>query len=473
VCLRLEDKSVFVGEAEVRLMPNEGYEVIGAPTGTEGETLFSGLEAGKYSVEASAPGYLTVRQSTQIEAGHVQRTMYVLMKPRPTAKKVEKTPEKTLAEAAVVPAVPDAVVAAAKPARNGKPDVWTDRGLEINVPPVDPSVECPTAQVLKGVGDRMTEFVSNLERFTATEDLVHYTMEGENEQKIPEKRRFAYVVSIVQNQGGIFALEEYRDGAMNFSQFPASVATFGLPALDLIFHPMLAPDFNFKCEGLGQTGGKAAWQVHFEQKIDRPVKIRYYSVAMKSYPVYLEGRIWADPGTFQVLRLESELEKPIPEIGLTREHTTINYAAVEFQTQKVQIWLPQEAEIYVERKGRRYHRRHTYTDFKVFNVDTAQNIQAPESSYSFINGSEREIAGVLTVFTERGGKQESVAVNIIVPAGGKVFKSVGPGKDVNMTASAVTAAKFVHNGKAESVKVEANLGKETTLDVIADTIKEP
>ncbi len=75
VRLRLEDESPFLGAARVSLLPDDGYEVIGAPTGTEGETQFSVMLPGKYIVETSAPGYLTVRRSMQIEAGYRQRIL--------------------------------------------------------------------------------------------------------------------------------------------------------------------------------------------------------------------------------------------------------------------------------------------------------------------------------------------------------------------------------------------------------------
>jgi hypothetical protein len=82
VRLRLEDESPFLGAANVSLLPDDGYEIIGTPTGTDGETQFSGMPPGKYIVETSAPGYLTIRQSMQIETGHRQRILYVVMKPR-------------------------------------------------------------------------------------------------------------------------------------------------------------------------------------------------------------------------------------------------------------------------------------------------------------------------------------------------------------------------------------------------------
>ncbi len=238
--------------------------------------------------------------------------------------------------------------------------------------------------------------------------------------------------------------------------------------MDLLFHPKLAEDFTFVCEGLGQSEGKPSWQVHFSQKNDRPVRIRSYRIGGSNFSVYLEGRAWIDPGSFQVTRLESELQKPIPEIELKYEHIWIRYAPVRFNSQKMQIWLPQEAELYVERKGHRYRRSHKYTDFLVFNVETAQNIQAPKGAYTFVNTSDKDVGGVLTVIPKEGTGQDPISVNVLVPARGKALKLVGPGKDVNLPLTAVASATFAHNGKPDSVSVEADLATETTLDVIPD-----
>ena len=465
VRLRLEDESPFLGAANISLLPDDGYEIIGTPTGTDGETQFSGMPPGKYIVETSAPGYLTVRRSMQIEAGHRQRILYVVMKARPVAQGAEKKQAETTTTA-ILPAGGNTFVAAAKPAVNGARDFWMVHELEQNVPSVDASVECPTQQVLKGVGARMTEFVSNLEKFTATEELEHHRMDAKGE---PEKRHFDYVVTVSPNDWGTFTLSEFRNGSTDIAQFPAGVATLGLPALALLFHPVLAQDFQFTCEGLGRSDGKAAWQVHFVQRTDRPVRIRSYRVGSRSFTVGLEGRAWIDPGNYQVERLEAELAKPIEEIGLTNEHTTIKYLPVEFHSQKLQIWLPQEAATYVERKGHRYYRRLVYTDFRLFNVDTAQNIETPRGSYSFVNLSDQEITGVLTVIPKEGTQVEVVSLRIVVPSRKRVYKVVGPGQDVNLPGSAVESATFVHNGKAESMRVEADLAYATTLDVIAET----
>jgi len=294
VSLRLEEGNPFIGTAEVRLMPEEGYEVIGMQTGTEGEMLFSGLVPGDYSVEASAPAYLAVRLSTQIESGHGQRILYVVMKPRSMPNEAAKTLDEKSA-GTTPPAAAKAHVPKSKPAASKERDFWEDHELERNVPPVEPGVECPMPRVLRGVGERMTEFVSNLEKFTATEHLQHYAFDRGKEARSPETRRFVYVVKLSQSNEGTFLLEEYRDGAEDPSQFPARVATKGLSALELIFHPYLSADFEFACEGLGQSDGKPAWQVHFAQRTDRPVRIRTYRLGTTAFPSTLRG----EPGSIR------------------------------------------------------------------------------------------------------------------------------------------------------------------------------
>jgi hypothetical protein len=468
VRLRLEDNSQFLGAAEISLIPSEGYEVAGSPSETDGDTLFTGLTAGKYTLEAKAPGFLSLRMNTVIEASQRERIVYLVMKPRPMARKVEKAKEEA-APAEPAPAGANSFVEGSEATARDPINFWMNHDLEMNVPPVDPSVECPAPKVLKGVGEQMKEFVGNLEKFTATEEVRHQSQDGGKNRYPEEKRQFAYVVTVSRNSMGTFLMEEYRNGSLSPEAFPGRIATNGLPALNLIFHPVLAGDFQFKCEGLGQAEGKAAWQVHFAQRADKQVRIRSYVIGERTYRVYLEGRAWIDPGNYQVVRLESELQKPVEEIALTKEHIVIQYAPVEFRTQKMAIWLPQKAELYVEKRGQRYYRRHTFSNFMVFNVETSQSFQAPKGSYTFINNSDQDITGELTVVPGANTKRDAVILKFVVPARGRVFKVVGPGKDINLPLTAVQSATFIHEGKEDSMRVEASLASETTLDVISET----
>jgi hypothetical protein len=456
ICLRMQDDSAFSGSAGVRVMPSEGYEVSGTSTESDGETVFADMVPGTYSVEVSAPGFLTVRQKIEIEPGLRLRTLFVVMKSKPLPVRVTETS---------LPLSPAAPSAEAEPSRAS----WIPPGIDDLVPEVQPEVECPLPQVVKGAGLRMSQLIANLQKFSATERVEHFLVDATGTRRGPETRTFDYVVIISLTTAGFFALDEYRNGSVDPAQFPARVATEGLSAIALIFHPRMVSEFNFSCEGLSNWNGHAAWQVHFVQRPDRPNRIRAYVVAGRSYSIPLKGRAWIDAGTYQVLRLESELMKPVPDIGLTQEHLAIDYGQVKFHTHNQQLWLPLDAEIYSERRGHRYYRRHTFNDFKIFTVDTDQKIQAPKESYCFTNTTDHDIAGVLVVSPVSGISLKAVSIQFTIPPGRSIYKVVGPGKDISMSVDEVGSAMFMHSGPAGSVKADAYLVKESTLDVIADS----
>jgi hypothetical protein len=171
-----------------------------------------------------------------------------------------------------------------------------------------------------------------------------------------------------------------------------------------------------------------------------------------------------------VLRLDSELIAPVEKIKLKQERIAIDYAPVQFRTEEQQMWLPQSAELYVERGGNHYYRRHTFSKFQVFTVGTDQKVHAPKESYAFTNNSNHEIFGVLTVNPIPGRALHEVSITFRIPAGGTVFKAVGPGKDINFPAEEVDSARFAHNGPPGSIEANAYFVKASTLELVPDTV---
>jgi hypothetical protein len=465
VCLRLEDNSPFSGIMRVRLLPAEGDDISGT-TGSDGETIFRNLQPGTYFLEANAPGFVTVRREVRIDTGHGLQTLFLTMKPTQLAAHLSEAPSPASpgAEALTASLVGAHLRSPPAAARAATAVSWIPATLDAAVPPVDPTVTCPLPDILKMAGQRMTEFVANLEKFSATEQVEHFKINAAGVRGSADVRSFDYVVLVSRNHWGLFQLDEYRNGSVDPAQFPAGIATVGLPAMALIFHPILASDFDFKCEGLGQSGGRPAWQIHFAQRPDRPSRIRQYIIQKNSYPVPIKGRAWIDPGTDQVVRLESELIKPIPKIALTKERLSIEYGSVEFHSNGQRLWLPEAAELYAERGTARYYRRHAFSNFKLFTVAANESIQ-PKDAYVFTNTSDRDVAGILTVFPVPESTLRPVSISFTIPAGETIFKSVGPGKDVRIPVKSLGSATFSHNGADGSVTVNAYLTNDSSMDV--------
>lgn|SRR5579859_4377757 len=258
---------------------------------------------------------------------------------------------------------------------------WLPPDVDESVPPVVAGKSCDLDDVVSKAGKRITELISDVDRYAATETLTHESIDKNGIASAPEKRKFNYVASIQEVRHGFLNVEEYRSTtAGGPAEFPGGVATNGLPALVLIFHPYNASDFAMTCEGLARLSDGLAWQIHFRQRPDKPNVIKRYRIGADgpSYPVALKGRAWISADTFQILRLEADLVAPVKEIRLLEDRADIEYGPVHFAKGNVNMWLPKRADVYYDWRGRRIHRRHSFGDYMLFAVDDKQKISAPK-----------------------------------------------------------------------------------------------
>ena len=260
------------------------------------------------------------------------------------------------------------------------PSNWLPPDIDEKVPPVEPGVACNLEEVIKNSGKRIQEFVANVDRYAATEAVTHESINKWGFASHPIKFQFDYLVSIKQKRLGLLTVDEYRDTHYLPAKFPDGVATTGLPALVLIFHPYYAENFAISCEGLARSKGQSAWQVYFRQRADKPNTIRSYKIGAEgpAYPVALKGRAWIAADSFQIVRLETDLINPLPQIRLVSDHATIEYGPVHFKARNLDMWLPQNAEVHYDWKGRRSHRRHSFKNYLLFSVDEKQKISEPK-----------------------------------------------------------------------------------------------
>jgi len=260
------------------------------------------------------------------------------------------------------------------------PSVWLPPDVDENVPSVEPGASCVLDQVLQSAGKRVREFVSDVDRFTATEFITHETINKWGLASQPEKFKFDYLVSIREAGPQLLDVEEFRPRAYSPNKFPDGVERYGLPALLLIFHPYYVANFEMVCEGLARWNGKSAWQVHFKQRSDRPNTIRVYRFGENgaTYPAALKGRAWIDAASFQIVRLETDLVAPLPEIRLVADHASVEYGPVTFRARNVDMWLPQTAEFYYDWRGHRGHRVHHFQNYLLFSVTDKEHIFSPK-----------------------------------------------------------------------------------------------
>jgi tetratricopeptide (TPR) repeat protein len=265
-----------------------------------------------------------------------------------------------------------------------KPELpkWLPANVDEFQPAVEPGVACKLQEILDGAANHVREFMKSIDRITATELLDHQVVNDWGFATHEEKRSFNYMVSISEVRPGYLSVEEYRNGTRDLNVFPDSIATIGLPAAVLVFHPYYRDDYEMRCEGLGQWKGRRAWQIHFAQKPAIPSRLRGHRGAVGGplTPIALKGRAWIEENTFQVVRIETDLQSPLPEIKLLAEHVDIEFGPVTFRNKNESMWLPMTADIYIDLRGRHIRRKNAFSNYLLFSVDEKQNILVPNKT---------------------------------------------------------------------------------------------
>jgi tetratricopeptide (TPR) repeat protein len=255
---------------------------------------------------------------------------------------------------------------------------WESVDIDEVIPPVRTDTTCPLPQILKETSKRTEDLIDDLQRFSASERIAQIDIGRDGKRRNSATEVVNYVAQIEQNSSGYPRVEEFRSGAKGIPQ--AAVVDTGSAAFALIFHPTQLGNFDFRCEGLSELQASPSWQLHFEERTDPSKAFQALRIGGSLYLPRLKGRAWIATDSYAVLRIETDLVSPIPQIDLQTEHLVIVYAPVEFQKGHVRLWLPASASLYLTYRGHRYERVHNFSQFQLFSVDAAQAIKEPISS---------------------------------------------------------------------------------------------
>ncbi|PYT72939.1 MAG: hypothetical protein DMG39_08180 [Acidobacteria bacterium] len=280
------------------------------------------------------------------------------------------------------------VVSHVATSRTPAPEPLPVASLRSSAPPDIDSKEYPTAEdvackesdVTQRTQVRTARQLGNFERFLATERIEHQEVDAYGNPGPPKTKDFTYIVFLEHPQPGVSFVNERRDGGENLDFFPSSLATLGLLGLGVnIFDPHYSADLEYKCEGLGNWRGQAAWRMRFEQKKGVPSQIRTWRNSRGVFPIPLKGRVWIAASSYDVLHVETDLREPVSELQLSRDHLMVDYGPVKFDKDNTTLWLPWSAEMFMELRGKRYHHLHALTNYMLFSVDTGTGMAMPKT----------------------------------------------------------------------------------------------
>lgn len=156
--------------------------------------------------------------------------------------------------------------------------------------------------------------------------------------------------------------------------------TSGFASASLLFHPNYQAEATFKYLGRQKIDGHDTFVVAFAQ---RPEKARLYGLfkmGETSMPTFSQGLAWVDSASYEIIRLRTDLLKPLPEVRLDKETTEINFGENHFKSLTEGFWLPREVKVSVDWNGKNLQNKHEYSDFKLFNVGATEKIGNPKQA---------------------------------------------------------------------------------------------
>lgn len=245
-------------------------------------------------------------------------------------------------------------------------------------PPHSPDVNfCQLDEVLPHVTAHVRELVENVNRFTATETLEHERLSHEGKLKDQARSESHYIADIHEVGPNDYAVEEYRNHTRGLSASGGMIRANLAPALALVFHPSHIDEFEMSCTGPVDWHGHSTWQIHFEQRMDRPARMSAFQVGNRNFTLLLKGDAWVGLEDYQILHLESDLLRPIAVVQLNELHQAVDYGPVQFAARHITLWLPWEANVAANLHGKHLVERHKYRDFELFSIDTGQKVKDP------------------------------------------------------------------------------------------------
>lgn len=236
--------------------------------------------------------------------------------------------------------------------------------------------------VLAAVGKNVAALFRDFQSTSSLEE-IHQEKLGRN-GKVSDsiEGRFRYLCLMPPNPA-VPGFTEYRQNIEADDGPPAGLAqgymlTSGFASAALIFDPDFQSGSQFRYLGRQKMDGHETNVVAFAQIPMKAELVGKFSNGNESAPTFEQGLAWIDTQTGQIVRLQTALLKPLPELRLTEESTQIDYQKVRFTKLAQAFWLPKEVTVTVDWRGKRLRNEHQYSDFRLFNVANNEKVAKPK-----------------------------------------------------------------------------------------------
>lgn len=244
----------------------------------------------------------------------------------------------------------------------------------------------PLDQVLRAVGGYVEDYLSRVQTILSTERVLVQPL-ARDLSGDGRVRTYVYEMRLDPGQVDGPSAIRVRDLVTVDGRAPRSndltACLDHLEPLEFL-RPEKQVDFDFSSAGTTRLDGRLVQMIDFRGRTPGPVQVTWTEHCGRvELPGRTRGRLWVDPDTAVVLRLQEgvtgQVDLPVPReqqdrlsarsLTLERADTEVRFRPVRFSDPDETIYLPQRIEtLTVTRNGTapRIRTRHEYSNYRRF-----------------------------------------------------------------------------------------------------------
>lgn len=238
--------------------------------------------------------------------------------------------------------------------------------------------------LLEKMGERVQAFFRDFSNTSSKEEVLLKRFGYADRMESSMSRSFYYLILFNPDKNQPL-LQEYRTDknfrAIDQAAIPGFFITSGYSCLNVLFYPKYIQESRFRYLGR-QALKPRAHVIAFAQKPESSSNLVTFTDTdlNQSIRMPLQGIVWVDPDTYQILRMKTSLA-PSANLNFSAAQTTdIQFGEVRFDGVPQQFWLPREVNVSMQVAGKTYRNLHRYSDYTLFSTDIDIKFGKPKSA---------------------------------------------------------------------------------------------
>jgi hypothetical protein len=168
-----------------------------------------------------------------------------------------------------------------------------------------------------------------------------------------------------------YLLNEYRTNARNETVMISDTATgsphgIGFGNSWTMFQPDNLKELRFRYLGRQKMGKHETFVVAYAQIPELVPLAGQITIGGTSCRYYSQGVLWIDQTIFQIVRLQSDLLAPLPDIHLTQLRSELNFNEIRIPERNLSLWMPQNVMLSWVTAEQAAMELHRYSNYRLF-----------------------------------------------------------------------------------------------------------